>query len=64
MVNLELTSEEAEQLRFILESYRTDLRGEIHETDSRTFRAQLKEREAVIDQLLQRLPLASEEASA
>ena len=64
MVSLELTPEEAEQLRFILESYRTDLRGEIRETDSRTFRAQLKEREAVIGQLLQRLPPAGEEVLA
>ncbi len=64
MVKLELTLEEAEQLRFILESYRNDLRGEVRETDSRAFRAQLKEREAFIDQLLQRLPPAVEEASA
>ncbi|HJZ46554.1 MAG TPA: hypothetical protein VKE41_05285 [Roseiflexaceae bacterium] len=56
MVTLELTAEEAEQLHFILTSYLTDLRGEIRETDMRSFRAQLEAREAFIRKLLQHLP--------
>jgi hypothetical protein len=60
MVTLELTAEEAEQLHFILTSYLTDLRGEIRETDVRTFRAQLEAREVFIQRLLQHLPTTSE----
>ena len=60
MVTLELTAEEAEQLHFILTSYLTDLRGEIRETDTRSFRDQLKAREAFIRKLLQHLPTTPE----
>ena len=60
MVTLELTAEEAEQLHYILTTYLTDLRGEIRETDTRSFRAQLEAREAFIQKLLQRLPLTDE----
>jgi hypothetical protein len=60
MVTLELTTEEAEQLHFILTSYLTDLRGEIRETDVRSFRAQLQAREAFIRKLLQHLPTPAE----
>lgn len=62
MVTLDLTAEEAEELRFILTSYLTDLRGEIHQTDTRSFREQLKEREAFIQKLLHSLPATSETA--
>lgn len=64
MLSIELTPEEADTLRFILESYRTDLRSEIHVTDSRTFREQLKEREAFLNKLLALLPAAREETPA
>ena len=60
MVTLELTAEEAEQLRFILATYLTDLRGEIRETDGRSFRAQLEARETFIRKLLQHLPATPE----
>jgi hypothetical protein len=60
MVTLELTTEESEQLHFILTTYLTDLRGEIRETDVRSFRAQLQAREAFIRKLLQHLPPPAE----
>jgi hypothetical protein len=62
MVTLDLTPEEAEQLRFTLTSYLTDLRGEIRDTDTRSFREQLKEREVFIRKLLHSLPATSEAA--
>ena len=55
MVRIELALEEAEELHFILESYLTDLRGEIRETDSRDFRASLKAREELLRKLLGQL---------
>ncbi|HWQ11716.1 MAG TPA: hypothetical protein VNL77_02890 [Roseiflexaceae bacterium] len=55
MITLELTSEEAGMLFFTLESYLTDLRGELRETDSRDYRAGLKQREAFLKKLLQQL---------
>jgi hypothetical protein len=55
MITLELTYDEVEQLRFILDSYLTDLRGEIHETDNRDFRADLKKREQFIKSVLDKL---------
>jgi hypothetical protein len=63
MVTLTLTAEEAEQLHFILTSYLTDLRGEIHATDVRTFRNQLQARAAFIRTLLQQLPTTAETTS-
>jgi hypothetical protein len=60
MVTLELTAEEAEQLRFILTSYLTDLRSEVRATVVRSFRAQLEEREVFIRKLLQHLPTTVE----
>jgi hypothetical protein len=56
MVTLELKPEEAGMLRFILDSYLTDLRGEIRETDNWEFRAGLIERENFIRKLLGQLP--------
>lgn len=61
MITIEFTPEEAEMLRFVLESYRTDLRGEIRETDSYAFREQLREREQFLHKLLTMLPAAPEE---
>ena len=63
MVTLTLTAEEAEQLHFILTSYLTDLRGEIHATDVRAFRDQLQARAAFIRTLLQQLPTTTETTS-
>jgi hypothetical protein len=55
MVRIELAPEEAEALHFILDSYLSDLRSEIRETDSRTFRANLKQREEFVKKLMQQL---------
>jgi hypothetical protein len=45
MVTIELAPEEAEELHLILESYLSDLRMEIADTDNRDFRENLKRRE-------------------
>jgi hypothetical protein len=55
MVRIELAPEEAQELRFILETYLSDLRMEIRDTDSRDFRAQLKRREEFLKKVLQQL---------
>ncbi|HEY3230526.1 MAG TPA: hypothetical protein VGJ87_14985 [Roseiflexaceae bacterium] len=55
MVKIELAPEEAEELRFILDSYLSDLRMEISQTDSREFRENLKRREVFVKQLLRQL---------
>jgi hypothetical protein len=55
MVQIELTSEEAETLRAVLESYLSDLRMEIADTDSMDFRENLKKTEVFLKDLLQRL---------
>ena len=54
-MTIELNNDEAQELRAILESDRSDLRMEIANTDSRGFRDQLKQRERFLDQLLLRL---------
>jgi hypothetical protein len=55
MIPIELTPEEAEELRLVLRSYLSDLRWEIRETDSYEFRAKLKAREAFLRKLLGQL---------
>jgi predicted RNA binding protein with dsRBD fold (UPF0201 family) len=55
MVQLTLTTEEAETLREVLDSYLSDLRMEIADTDAMEFREKLKEQEASLRKLLQRL---------
>lgn len=55
MVTIELTSREAEMLRFVLDSYLSDLRMEIADTDSMDFREALKEREVFLKKVLQQL---------
>jgi hypothetical protein len=55
MLTLQLTPEEVEQLRLILESYLADLRLEVRETDSRSFRANLLAREEFLKKLLRAL---------
>jgi hypothetical protein len=53
-MTLELTPTEAAELHRALESYLSDLRMEIAGTDSWDFRQALKERKAVLGQLLER----------
>jgi hypothetical protein len=48
MVRLDLIPAEAEVLRVALESYLSDLRMEIADTDSMDFRERLKEKKAVL----------------
>ncbi len=55
MVQIELTSEEAETLREILLFYLSELRMEIADTDSLDFREPLKKKEEFLKELLQRL---------
>ncbi len=57
MVHLELTADEADTLRTILQSYLEDLRMEIADTDSYDMRSDLKQVEVFIKDLLyHRLP--------
>ncbi len=55
MVQLTLTTEEVETLREVLDSYLSSLRMEIADTDAMEFREKLKQQEAVLRKLLQRL---------
>ncbi len=55
MTRIELTPEEAESLHEILESFLSDLRVEVIETDDRDYRIMLKRREAFVKKLLRAL---------
>lgn len=55
MAKIELNPKEIEMLQVILESYLSDLRMEIANTDSMEFREKLKEREKFINKLLGQL---------
>jgi hypothetical protein len=55
MIQLTLTAAETVMLAEILESYRSDLRMEIADTDAMDFREQLKQREAFLDKVLRQL---------
>lgn len=55
MVQLTLTAEEAATLRSALQSYVSDLRMEIADTDSMDFRERLKAEETLLKRLLQQL---------
>ena len=55
MAQITLTQEEAATLREVLNSYVSDLRMEIADTDSMQFRENLKREEAVLQKLLQQL---------
>jgi len=55
MVHLELTDEETVVLRDALESYLSDLRYEIANTDSQDFRNGLKRRKAVLRKVVDAL---------
>ena len=54
-MQLTLTEAETVMLAEILESYRSDLRMEIADTDSMDFREHLKQREALLDKILRQL---------
>jgi hypothetical protein len=55
MMQLTLTAAETVMLTEILESYRSDLRMEIADTDLMDFREQLKQREVFLDKVLSQL---------
>lgn len=59
MPTIELTTVEANLLKEILENDERDLRMEISGTDLKDLRDKLKEREATIRQLIERLALES-----
>ena len=52
MVHIELTLEEAELMRGMLENCLADLHDEIRHTDKRDYREQLKAQEALLKKLL------------
>lgn len=51
-MRVDLTGEEREILRTVLESYLSDLRMEIANTDSKDFREMLKQRKAVLRKVM------------
>lgn len=51
-MQVDLTGEEREILRTVLESYLSDLRMEISNTDSKDFREMLKQRKEVVRKVL------------
>lgn len=55
MPTLELTTAQASLLKEILHADLSDLRMEISDTDLKTFRDKLKEKEEAIKQLIERL---------
>lgn len=52
MIRLELTDDDAKVLREALESYLSDLRMEVADTDMQNFRDGLKQEEATIKTIL------------
>lgn len=54
-MRVDLTGEERQILRTVLESYLSDLRMEIANTDSKDFREMLKERKAVVRKVMDAL---------
>lgn len=55
MAQLQLTSEEGDILVEILESYLSDIRMEIADTDSTVFKVDLKKKKEVIKKILDNL---------
>lgn len=55
MVHVDLSEEECAVLRDLLATRSHDLGHEIHHTDSRDFRAELRRQEHVLHSLLERL---------
>lgn len=56
MITVDLADEECAALRRVLETYLSDLRMEIADTDSFDFRAMLKERKGALQSVLRKLP--------
>lgn len=52
-MQVDLNGEEREILRTVLESYLSDLRMEISNTDSKDFREMLKQRKGVVRKVLE-----------
>lgn len=52
MIQLDLTTDEREIMTTVMESYLSDLRMEIADTDRKAFRDMLKERKQVIRKVL------------
>lgn len=57
MTELKLSDDEVETLRQVLESYLSDLRMEIADTDRQDFREMLKARKATLLRILEGLPV-------
>jgi hypothetical protein len=57
MVHLELTPTDAEILRMALESYLSDLRMEIADTDSMDYREDLKAQKAVLRRVVEEISI-------
>jgi hypothetical protein len=55
VAQIELTDQEAELLRNVLEEYVSDLRMEVSNTDNMDFREALKEKERILRGLVERL---------
>ncbi len=55
MIELDLNEEEVQTLKEVLESYLSDLRMEIADTDSYDFRKMLKERKALLMRVVKTL---------
>ncbi len=55
MIQLELTDDEQGILKKALESYISDLRMEIADTDNMDFRNKLKEKEQVLNKVVERI---------
>jgi len=59
MAQLELNEHEAKTLSEVLVSYLTDLRTEMVATENREWRAEMKERELLLKDIISRLAAAS-----
>lgn len=62
MATVTLTANEIEVIRTIIDRYRQALLFEISNTDSHALRAYLKERDILVEDILDRFALALEEA--
>jgi len=60
MIHIDLTEAERDQLIGVLESYLSDLRYEIADTDISTFRDELKVKKTALSKVLEALKQAAE----
>ncbi|HVO43624.1 MAG TPA: hypothetical protein VMT34_13415 [Aggregatilineales bacterium] len=63
MIQVELTLQEQQLLKSILEDQLSDLRVEIVETDRRDYKEMLKDRKKILTQLLQKIQPVEEGAA-